>query len=184
MVYFAKAFASEVLRGVDCAHDIFHAQRVYLNAIKILQSGIKADREVVLTCALIHDIADHKLFDNDNHLDEFFRYYPTDKENKIRAIISEVSFSGGKKCTSIESEIVQDADRLDAIGAVGVARAFAYGGKHDRSLYGNGESTLDHFYDKLLKIKDLLNTETAVQIATKRHEFLEQFIKQLYDEIQ
>ncbi|MBR2988818.1 MAG: phosphohydrolase [Clostridia bacterium] len=184
MVYFAVAFASGLLEKVDKAHDINHAKRVYLNALKILDSGIKADREVVLTCAVLHDIVDHKLFKNDENLDDFFAIYPTDKEYQIRTVISEVSFSSGKKCTSVESEIVQDADRLDAIGAVGVARAFAYGGKLDRPLYGEEESTINHFYEKLLKIKDLLNTEKAKEIAVSRHEFLRQFLEQFYDEIE
>ena len=94
-----------------------------------------------------------------------------------------MSFSKAKKCTSVESEIVQDADRLDAIGAVGIARAFAYGGKMDRKLYGAEECTLNHFYEKLLKIKDLLNTDKAKQIAVSRHEFMEQFVEKFLAQI-
>lgn len=181
LVVKAREFAQKVLIVADKAHDYEHTRRVYSTVVKLIQDE-NVDRESVLVGALLHDIADRKIFSSAQNLDEFFIQNPTEKEQFIRAIISEVSFSSGKKPTSRESEILQDADRLDAIGAIGIARAFAYGGKRDRALYGDG-GTLDHFYEKLLLIKDLLNTEKAKKLAVSRHEFMEEFVKNFLEEI-
>lgn len=182
LVVCAYEFVKKVLKGVDSAHDFAHSQRVYKNAIKLLDDSV--DRETVLVCALLHDVADKKLFDDEHNLDEFFLLNPTAKECKIRLILSEISFSAGKKCTSKESEIVQDADRLDAIGAIGIARAFSYGGAHNRAIYGDdAENSLAHFYQKLFKIKGMLNTQKAKEMADERDKFMYKFIEQLRCEI-
>ena len=107
---------------------------------------------------------------------------------KVLEIVSQVSFSKGNKPTTIEAEIVQDADRLDAIGAVGIARCFAYGGSVGNILYNpydnsKDASSVQHFYDKLFKLKDLMNTESAKKIALRRHEYMESFIEEFYQEV-
>lgn len=108
---------------------------------------------------------------------------------RVIEIVSQVSFSKGNKPSSIEAEIVQDADRLDAIGAIGIARCFAYGGSKNRILYNPDEqekenSSVQHFYDKLFKLKDKMNTESAKLIAAKRHSFMKEYIAEFYREVQ
>lgn len=109
--------------------------------------------------------------------------------DRVIEIVSQVSFSKGNKPSSIEAEIVQDADRLDAIGAIGIARCFAYGGSKNRILYSpydkeQENSSIQHFYDKLFNLKDLMNTESAKQIAKKRHSFMEEYVAEFYREVQ
>ena len=111
-----------------------------------------------------------------------------DTINKVLEIVSQVSFSKGNTPTTIEAKIVQDADRLDAIGAVGIARCFAYGGSVGNILYNpydnsKDASSVQHFYDKLFKLKDLMNTETAKQIAESRNRYMENFIEEFYNEV-
>jgi len=180
----ALEYVKKLFANVDKAHDFDHTYRVYKNAIQILQKNEKSNREIVLLSAILHDVSDHKLFKDENNIDVWFSQHPSRYENEIRKAISEVSFSAGLKPSTLESMIVQDADRLDAIGAIGIARAFTYGGKRDRAIYAEeGESTIGHFYEKLFKIKDLLNTKEAKQIAESRNEFMNQFVKTLKDEI-
>jgi uncharacterized protein len=134
--------------------------------------------EIVSLAALLHDADDHKLFhtENNSNARQFLAIQKLDKEliEEIIRAINSVSFSRnrGRKPETIEGMIVQDADRLDAIGAIGIARTFAYGGEHGRSL----ESSVQHFHDKLLLLKEEMNTEAARKLAEDRHRFMEQFL--------
>lgn len=200
-------FVKEKLQNAEGGHDWFHIERVYNNALLIADSE-KCDLEVVKLAALLHDIADSKFHDGDESIGpkiarEFLilQDIAEEKINHIISIIENMSFKGGRfeaKFHSKELEIVQDADRLDAIGAIGIARAFNYGGFKNRPLYNpniqpnlnmskeeykNSESpTLNHFYEKLLLLKDKMNTETGKKIAQKRHDFMVIFLGQFYAE--
>ena len=179
-------YMTGLLGGNSGGHDAAHSVRVYENALKIAEAEPSCDMTVVVFGSILHDVDDHKLFDSkDNDNARIFlegRCLPDEKIDKIVRAINSVSFSKnrGKKPETLEGMIVQDADRLDALGAIGIARTFAYGGEHGRSI----EDSVQHFYDKLLLIKDELNTDAAKAIAAKRHEFLEAFIVELKEEMQ
>ena len=200
-------FVKEKLKDAEAGHDWFHMQRVYKNAL-LIADGEQCDLEVVKLGALLHDIADSKFHDGDESVGpkvarEFLESQNASEEIIVHVvnIIENISFKGGnfeKKFTSKELEIVQDADRLDALGAIGIARTFNYGGFKNRPLYNpdiapnlnmskeeykNSESpTLNHFYEKLLLLKDKMNTETGKKIAQERHHFMELFLSQFYAE--
>ncbi|WP_394758455.1 HD domain-containing protein [Flavobacterium sp.] len=200
-------FVKQKLENAEGGHDWFHIERVYKNAILIAKDE-KCDEIVVKLGALLHDIADSKFHNGDETVGpkvarEFLESEGVSEEiiNHIINIIENISFKGGnfdKKFTSKELEIVQDADRLDAIGAIGIARTFNYGGFKNRQLYNpeilpnlamskeeykNSESpTLNHFYEKLLLLKDKMNTETGKKIARERHRYMETFLEQFYME--
>ncbi len=165
-------------------HGADHTLRVYRNAVQIAENEPGCDRELIALAALLHDADDHKLFRTENNANA--RAFlaengvPEDRTDRICEVINAVSFSRnrGKVPETPEGKIVQDADRLDALGAVGIARTFAYGGKNGRSL----EDSVQHFYDKLLLLKDRLNTETGKQLADGRHAFLEAFLQELEKE--
>jgi uncharacterized protein len=185
-------------------HDWYHVDRVRRAALHICDQEQAGDPFIIEMAALLHDIPDEKLNDSAeagrNKLDLFFQNIklPNDVQNAIVQIIESISYKGGRKTelTSVEAKIVQDADRLDAIGAIGIARAFAYGGKKGQPIYDpavnvreemsleeyrKGKSTsIHHFYEKLLKLKDLLNTDTAKKMAEGRHQMMEQFLEQFY----
>ena len=181
----AGDYVAGLLENNSGGHDISHSVRVYKNALKIAETEPACDMLVVSLASLLHDVDDHKLFNNENN--ENARAFlsgsgiPSEKIEEIIKVINSVSFSRnrGRKPETIEGMIVQDADRLDAIGAIGIARTFAFGGEHGRSI----EESVQHFYDKLLLIKDELNTEAAKKEADKRHAFLEAFIAELNDEM-
>ena len=201
------SFVKEKLKDAEAGHDWFHMQRVYKNAL-LIADGEQCDLEVVKLGALLHDIADSKFHDGDESVGpkvarEFLESQNASEEIIVHVvnIIENISFKGGnfeKKFTSKELEIVQDADRLDALGAIGIARTFNYGGFKNRPLYSpdiapnlnmskeeykNSESpTLNHFYEKLLLLKDKMNTETGKKIAEERHRFMELFLSQFYAE--
>lgn len=187
-------------------HDWWHIYRVN-NLAKLIGSKEGADLYLVELAALLHDLDDWKL--SSNSQENFPNARRVLVENsvskdiieKIVIIISEVSFKGAgvdTKPTSIEAMAVQDADRLDAIGAIGIARTFAYGGFKNQPIHTPNEkpifhknfeeyktiktSTINHFYEKLLLLKERLNTDTAKSLATKRHNFMEQFLEQFYAE--
>lgn len=184
-------------------HDYFHTLRVYNNAIN-LSNDIVCDLELIKISALLHDVDDDKIFDTSNYanakmlLDEL--NYDLAFQNKVFNIISEISFASNKnkKPTTIEAMIVQDADRLDAIGAIGIARAFAYGGAKGRELYdpdkkvnlnmtkeeyrNSDGTTINHFYEKLLLLKDLMNTDKAKEIAENRTEYMKKYLEEFYQE--
>lgn len=185
-------------------HDWYHVDRVRRAALHICDQEQAGDPFIIEMAALLHDIPDEKLNDSAeagrNKLDLFFQSIklPNDVQNAIVQIIESISYKGGRKTelTSVEAKIVQDADRLDAIGAIGIARTFAYGGKKGQPIYDpklnvreemsleeyrKGKSTsIHHFYEKLLKLKDLLNTDTAKEMAEKRHQVMELFLEQFY----
>ena len=165
-------------------HDAAHTLRVYQNAMLIAQQEPDCDLETVALSALLHDADDHKLFHTENNANarSFLTQHAVepDKIERICKAINAVSFSQnrGKRPDSLEGMIVQDADRLDAIGAIGIARTFAFGGEHGRPL----ESSLQHFHDKLLLLKDEMNTEAAKKIAESRHLFMVNFLKECDEE--
>ena len=186
--YIKKTFLDE-----GTGHDYFHIERVVINARKILETE-NADSFLVELAAWTHDIGDYKLHDGVDKSEELITAFlqsiqvENDTINKVLEIVSQVSFSKGNTPTTIEAKIVQDADRLDAIGAVGIARCFAYGGSVGNILYNpydnsKDASSVQHFYDKLFKLKDLMNTETAKQIAESRNRYMENFIEEFYQEV-
>ena len=149
-----------------------------------IASSEECDKETVALAALLHDADDHKLFDTEDlyNARAFLRSagISGDKEEMICRVISEVSFSANrdKAPSSIEAMIVRDADRLDAMGAIGVARTFAYGGQHGRDM----SESVSHFHDKLLLLKDMMTTDMGREMAEKRHVFLEDFLRELEEE--
>lgn len=181
----AVTYVAGLLGDNSGGHDTEHSFRVYQNALKIASDEPGCDLTIVSLAAILHDVDDHKLFDsrNNENARKFLKSQnvPDDRTEEICRVINSVSFSKnrGKKPETPEGMIVQDADRLDAIGAIGIARTFAYGGEHGRSI----SESVQHFYDKLLLIKDELNTDTAKAIASKRHAFLEAYIAELKEEL-
>ena len=165
-------------------HDAEHTLRVYHNAMMIAQQEPDCDLETVALSALLHDADDHKLFHTENNANarSFLTQHDVepDKIERICRAINAVSYSQnrGKRPDSLEGMIVQDADRLDAIGAIGIARTFAFGGEHGRPL----DATIQHFHEKLLLLKDEMNTEAAKRIAETRHLFMVNFLKEYNEE--
>ncbi len=200
-------FVKEKLQNAEGGHDWFHIERVFKNA-QLIAQGEDCDLNVVKISALLHDIADSKFHNGDETIGpkvarEFLENQNLDQDKilHIIKIIENISFKGGnieKTFSSIELNIVQDADRLDALGAIGIARAFNYGGFKNRTLYDpniapnlnmskeeykNSQApTLNHFYEKLLLLKDKMNTKTGKQIAIERHRYIEGFLSQFYAE--
>ena len=200
-------FVKQQLENAEGGHDWFHIERVYKNALLIAKEE-DCDLTVVKLAALLHDIADSKFHGGDESVGPKIAREFLESQNiseviisHVIAIIENISFKGGnfeKTFSSKELEIVQDADRLDAIGAIGIARTFNYGGFKNRPLYNpniqpklnmskeeykNSEApTLNHFYEKLLLLKDKMNTETGKKIAKKRHDFMVRFLAQFYAE--
>ena len=178
-------YVTKLLGENSGGHDAAHAIRVYKNALKIADKEQGSDLTVVALASILHDADDHKLFDStDNENTRAFlsaHGVSSDITEKVCSVIDSVSFSRnrGKTPSTLEGKIVQDADRLDALGAIGIARTFAYGGEHGRSI----EDSVRHFYDKLLLLKDELNTDAARSIAAKRHDFLEAYLTELKDGI-
>ena len=195
------------LKDAEAGHDWFHIERVWKNARKIAQTE-NCDIFIVEIAALLHDIADSKFNDGNEEIGpetakNILESLNLDEEsiNNVVQIIRNISFKGGHKYSdfnSVELQIVQDADRLDAIGAIGIARAFNYGGFKNRTLYDpeikpdlnmskeaykkSAAPTINHFYEKLLLLKDLMNTESGKKLAEERHRFMEQFLDQFYKE--
>lgn len=180
----AIGYVKELFAGNSDGHGADHTMRVYHNAQMILAEYTEADSFVVLLSALLHDADDHKLFNTENNMNArtFMERngIPSETIEQVCRAINSVSFSHnrGKSPETPEGKIVQDADRLDAIGAIGIARTFAYGGKVGRPL----SDSIKHFYDKLLLLKDEMNTDAAKKIALKRHEFMQEFLEEYYSE--
>lgn len=180
----AVEYINELFGGNSDGHDALHTLRVYKNMKLIAQSYPEADLFIMSLSALLHDADDHKLFKTENNANARFflakNDVPEESIEQICEIINGVSFSKnrGKTPETLEGKIVQDADRLDAIGARGIARTFAYGGKVGRSL----DDSVQHFYEKLLLLKDEMNTDAAKEIAKTRHEYMEGFLKEYYEE--
>lgn len=201
-------FVKSELESAEGGHDWFHTERVYKNALLIAKTE-EVNLTIVSLAALLHDIADSKFNDGDESIGpkkafDFLTSLKVDSLiiGEVVAIISEMSFKnsleGGNRKKSMELKVVQDADRLDAIGAIGIARCFNYGGFKNRKLYDpaippnlnlskeaykkSEAPTINHFYEKLLLLKDQMNTETARQIAEGRHRFMENYLTQFYGE--
>lgn len=188
-----QEYIKETFLREGTGHDYYHIERVVINSRKILQTE-KADGFLVELAAWLHDLGDHKLHNGVDKSEELINAFLNSLVveqriiDRVIEIVSQVSFSKGNRPSSIEAEIVQDADRLDAIGAIGIARCFAYGGSKHRILYSPDEkekesSSIQHFYDKLLKIKGLINTESAKLIAARRHSFMEEYLAEFYREV-
>lgn len=166
-------------------HDAAHTLRVYGNAMLIAENEEECDREVVALAALLHNADDYKIFHTENNANvrSFLTKQRTAPERieRICEAINSVSFTQnrGKHPKTPEGKIVQDADRLDAIGAVGIARTFAFGGEHGRLM----EDSIGHFYEKLLLLKNEMNTESARRIAEKRHQFMVSFLNEFSEEM-
>lgn len=202
-------FVKETLQGAEGGHDWFHIERVWKNA-KLIAKNENVDLFIIELGALLHDIADAKFYDGDESIgpkkaNEFLKNLEVDEAviKHIINIINHISYknsleSNTEKFHSKELDIIQDADRLDAIGAIGIARAFNYGGFKNRELYNpeikpnlslskeaykkSNAPTINHFYEKLLLLKDEMNTQNGKQIAAYRHQFMEQYLKQFYNE--
>lgn len=201
-------YVKKELQQAESGHDWFHIERVYRNALNIVEGEGEVDLVVVKLIALLHDIADSKFHGGDEtvgptkarKLLEELSYDQGTIEHVVKGI-ENISFKGGnfnQVFRSKELDIVQDADRLDAIGAIGIARTFNYGGYKNTLMYdpkiepkigmskeeykNNVGTTINHFYEKLLRLKDLMNTDTGRQLAEGRHKFMESFLSQFYDE--
>lgn len=206
-------FVKETLQNAEGGHDWFHIQRVFNNSMLIAKDEDGLNLLVVSLGALLHDIADAKFNDGDESLgpkmaENFLLSLGVPKRtiNHVTNIIKYSSFKAGltngkmkkKLFSSKELKVVQDADRLDAIGAIGIARAFNYGGFKNRALYDpsiapnlemtkeeykkSEAPTLNHFYEKLLLLKDKMNTETGKRLAEERHQYMIDFLEQFYQE--
>ena len=201
----AVEFVKNTFKDDFSGHDYFHTLRVYKMSTKIAQQE-NADLTVVQLAALLHDVDDVKL-SPETHASKgraiaFLKKHNI-SETMIKAIcdiIDEVSFKGTDSVTpkTIEGMCVQDADRLDAIGAIGIARAFAYGGSHNRIIHDPGvkpaehmneneyrnhvSTTVNHFYEKLFRLKDLMNTAAAKKLAEQRERYMKNFISEFLDE--
>ncbi|PWI30077.1 phosphohydrolase [Flavobacteriaceae bacterium LYZ1037] len=203
-----KTFVKETLKHAEGGHDWFHILRVYKNALLISKKE-EVDGFVVQLGALLHDIADSKFHDGDETVgpklaQDFLTRIHVEKDviEHVVNIIENISYNSSldpsKTFKSPELDVVQDADRLDALGAIGIARTFNYGGFKNRALYNpdilpdlnmskdvykkSTAPTINHFYEKLLLLKDLMNTKTGKLIAEKRHEFMMLYLEQFYAE--
>ena len=184
-----RRYIRSVFQYDTTGHDFEHMRRVAQIAKKIaIEEG--ADPFICELAGWLHDIGDHKLFTDPaqevNKMNACLTSIDiTEKQRKqLHDIIHTVSFSKGLIPETKEGKIAQDADRLDAIGAIGIARTFQFGGAHNQLIYHEKQqqTSIGHFYDKLLKIKDLIQTATAKEIATERHLFMEKFLEQFYKE--
>jgi len=200
-------FVKQQLQNAEGGHDWFHIERVWKNA-KLIAQQEDCDTGIVELGALLHDIADSKFHDGDETVGpriarDFLESLELPEEIivHIENIIKYISFKGGNQEQAFKSnelDIVQDADRLDALGAIGIARTFNYGGFKNRAIYNpdiqpdlnmtveqykkSTAPTINHFYEKLLLLKDRMNTKTGKQLAQKRHDYMEGFLKQFYAE--
>lgn len=201
----ALEYVKKIFENDYSGHDYFHTFRVYKMATRIAIAE-KADLEIVQFAALLHDVDDIKLspqtHPNKDNAVSFLRDNNIDEAtiDIICQIISEISFAGKDSVTpkTLEGKCVQDADRLDAIGAIGIARAFAYGGNHNRLMrhpdikpnmdmgreeyHNHISTTINHFYEKLFLLKDLMNTQTAKGIAQKRERYMKEYIEEFMAE--
>lgn len=198
-------FAKEIFKDDFSGHDFYHSMRVYKTAVEIGKTE-NADLKTVSLAALLHDVDDVKISPETSikkeRTIEFLRknlVHDTEIDAIIN-IINEVSFAGTDtvSCSTIEGKCVQDADRIDALGAIGIARTFAYGGSHNRTIYDPNippnitmnkneyldckSTSINHFYEKLFLLEGMMNTETGKQIAKRRTEFMKHFVNEFIDE--
>ena len=198
---------AEVLGNDTSGHDLWHIKRVVALA-KSIGANEGGDLFIIELAAWLHDIADHKYHGGDDtagprEARKWMESQNISEEsiNKVVTIIKEISFKGAKVKTpmsTLEGKVVQDADRLDAIGAIGIARTFAYGGSKKHAIYepdikpvkhtsfekykNSKAPVINHFYEKLLLLRDLMNTKTGKQLADERHHFMQGFLDQFYKE--
>lgn len=207
LIQHAIIYVKQELKNAEGGHDWWHIERVWKTAKHIAKTE-QVDLLVVELGALLHDIADSKFHDGDESIGpqkaRAFLQTLEVEENVIThviRIIENISYKGGKEAQTFKSaelDVVQDADRLDALGAIGIARTFNYGGFKDREIYNpiipsdlnmtkeeykkSTAPTINHFYEKLLLLKDLMNTDTGKAMAAKRHQFMESYLEQFYSE--
>lgn len=205
LVQNATKFIKEIFQNDFSGHDFFHSMRVYRTAINIAEAE-HADMEVVALAALLHDVDDRKLSpmtaEKKENAARFMRSQnvPESEIRQVCQIIDEVSFKGtdSVRPSTPEGKCVQDADRLDALGAIGIARTFAYGGSHNRAIYdpelppraamnqaqyySSKSTSLNHFYEKLFLLEGMMNTETGKAIARKRTQYMQQFVDEFLNE--
>jgi uncharacterized protein len=203
-----EQFVKNQLLGDTSGHDWWHTSRVVNNALQLAKQEPKADLVVIKLAALLHDVADYKLNGGDINLGpEIARNWLRSLDvsqiiiNQVVSIITKMNFKGAKVSSAmdtIEGMIVQDADMLDALGAVGIARVFAFGGYDRREIYNpniqpvlhdsfdnyknNKSSSINHFYEKLLLLSDRMNTDLARKVALDRQKFMEDFLKKFFTE--
>lgn len=200
-------YVKQQLADAEGGHDWWHIERVWKTSKQIAQSE-DVDMLIVELGALLHDIADSKFHDGDEEIgprraEDFMRSIQLDDSiiEHVVQIIRNISFKGGKEAQTFKSpelDVVQDADRLDALGAIGIARTFNYGGFKNRAIYDptnppnldmtkeeykkSTAPSINHFYEKLLLLKDRMNTDTGKAMAAKRHQYMEDFLSQFYNE--
>jgi uncharacterized protein len=201
-------YVKQTLKGDSTGHDWYHTQRVWKMAKYIAQKEKNVDLFVIELAALLHDIADWKFQGGDDTKSSqvseiWLKKLDVDQQtiNHVSEIAHHISYKGAKvknEIETLEGKIVQDADRLDAMGAIGIARTFATGGKFGRPIYdpnvkpvlhttfeqykNSGNFSINHFYEKLLLLKDMMNTKTGKMLAQKRHKFMEQYLKEFFSE--
>jgi uncharacterized protein len=204
-----EKYIKNLLSGETTGHDYFHIERVVKNAKNVARYE-GGDLFIIEMAALLHDIADWKFHQDDENISQnkikewLLSLKVSEKETQnIFDIVKHISYKGGTnkvRMNSIEGKIVQDADRLDALGAIGIARAFAYGGYSGREIYNPSvkareyksfnqfknslykNTSINHFYEKLLLLKDKMNTKTGKKMAIKRHNFIKKYLKQFFYE--
>ena len=197
-------FIRDIFANDFSGHDYYHSVRV-LNMATTICKAEDGDMETVQMAALLHDVDDYKLFESEGVYPNAMRFMKEhgiadETRKQICNIIASISYKGTDTMVpdTLEGRIVQDADRLDAIGAIGIARVFAYGGSKNRSIYdpedkpkeemdfesykNNTGSSINHFYEKLLKLKDLMNTETGMKMAENRHSYMNGYLEEFYAE--
>lgn len=201
----AIEYVQEIFVNEFSGHDFYHTLRVYRTATRIAEAEY-ADIKIVQLAALLHDVDDRKLSPETYVSKEravcFLKSHSVDPHviSRICTIIDEVSFAGTSSVvpTTAEGKCVQDADRLDALGAIGIARTFAYGGNHGRRIYdpeinavlemsseeyyANESTSINHFYEKLFKLETMMNTETAREIAKRRTVFMHNYVDEFFRE--
>ncbi|TFB21809.1 HD domain-containing protein [Filobacillus milosensis] len=200
-------FVRSELEGEGSGHDWWHIERV-TKMTRRIASEEGADEFICTMAALLHDVADEKLNDDlqaaEKKVEDWLKQLEIDESKRLHIIdiTKTISFKGGNgaELTNLEAQVVQDADRLDAIGAIGIARCFTYAGSVGNIIHNpvsqpresmtheeyrsNEGTTINHFYEKLLKLKDLMNTKIGYEIAKDRHEYMEQFLAEFFDEWQ
>lgn len=201
----AMEFIEKFYEGESTGHDYWHSIRVYNMAMAICDTEPEADRDIVGMAALLHDLDDRKLGGDEENLPVASGFLKThgatqSETKRIIEIIHQISFKGEDSVVPacIEGKIVQDADRLDAIGAIGIARTFAYGGAHKRPIwnpnnrpkdkmsaeeyYGSRSDSIAHFYEKLLKLRSMMNTDEGKRVAQRRHDCMLIYLDEFMDE--
>ncbi|GAA0611205.1 HD domain-containing protein [Virgibacillus siamensis] len=185
-----RRYVFSIFNNDATGHDFYHMKRV-ADAARTIAEAENANSFICEAAAWIHDIGDGKLFADQSEAISDLRAFllsngvTEDETRRILQAAKDVSFRKGNIPETLEGKIVQDADRLDAIGAVGIARTFAYGGSKGQLIWNSAEkdnSSIQHFYDKLLLLKGLMNTDSAIRIAEERHRFMEMYLEQFFSE--